>query len=323
MSRRRQKRNQSLWDQPGLFDFPGEGENDGRILRPMDDSKLERPDRMRFMSFGSGSSGNCSYIGTPECGLLIDAGIDNNLVTRQLAANGIDIKTIRGILLTHDHSDHVRYAYAILRYNRHMRLYATPKAFNGLLRRHSMSRRISDYHSAIYKEIPFTVDTLTVTAFETSHDGSDNCGFCIEGPGAVFVVVTDTGTITARTDFYVRKANYLMIESDYDADMLRNGPYPMHLKARISSAIGHLDNADTGRYLASVAGHGLLRRVFLCHLSDKNNTPQIALATVHRELEAADIRVSHDQEPVAGETRLHVAALPRASCSPLVLLNGE
>lgn len=323
MSRRRQKRNQSLWNQPGLFDLPSEGESDGLVLCPMDDSKLERPDRMRFMSFGSGSSGNCSYIGTPECGLLIDAGVDNNFVTRQLAANGIDIKTIRGILLTHDHSDHVRYAYAILRYNRHMRLYATPKAFNGLLRRHSMSRRISDYHAAIYKEIPFTVDKLTVTAFETSHDGSDNCGFCIEGPGAVFVVATDTGTITARTDFYVRKANYLMIESDYDAAMLRNGPYPLHLKARISSAIGHLDNADTGRYLASIAGLGLLRRVFLCHLSDKNNTPQIALATVHRELEAADIRVSHDQEPVAGETRLHVAVLPRESCSPLVLLNGE
>lgn len=324
MSRRRQKRNQLLWtDQPGLFDLPAESDAGSANLQALGETAFELPERMRFLSFGSGSSGNCSYIGTPECGLLIDAGVNNKYVTEQLAANGIDIHTIQGILLTHDHSDHVRFAYAILRYNRHMRLYATPKAFNGLLRRHSMSRRIADYHTPIYKEFPFTVGPMTVTAFETSHDGSDNCGFCIEGTGAVFVVATDTGTITARTDFYVRKAHYLMIESDYDADMLRTGPYPQHLKARIASTIGHLDNSDTGRYVASVAAAGLLRRVFLCHLSDKNNTPQTAMGTVCHELEAAGIAVCRDAEPAVNETRLHVMALPREKCSQLILLHGE
>ncbi len=323
MTKRRQRRNQALWEQPGLFDLPDEGEGNDGGLKPLSDDVFEVPDRMRFLSFGSGSSGNCAYIGTPDCGLLIDAGVNNNYVTEQLAANGIDIKTIRGILLTHDHSDHVRFAYAILRYNRHMRLYATPKAFNGLLRRHCMSRRIADYHSPIYKEFPFEVGPMTITAFETSHDGSDNCGFCIEGAGTTFVIATDTGTITARTDFYVRKAEYLMIESDYDADMLRTGPYPQHLKARIASTSGHLDNADTGRYLAAIAPAGLLRRVFLCHLSDKNNTPQVALNTVRGELETAGIAVCHDAEPSIDETRLHMAALPRDHCSPLVLLSGK
>lgn len=323
MSRRRQKRNQAMWaDQPGLFDLP-QAEPETPQLKPMADEALESPERMRFLSFGSGSSGNCSYIGTPDCGLLIDAGVNNNYVTEQLAANSIDIKTIRGILLTHDHSDHVRFAYAILRYNKHMRLYATPKAFNGLLRRHNMSRRIADYHTPIYKEFPFTVGPMTVTAFETSHDGSDNAGFCIEGPGATFAIATDTGTITARTDHYVRRANYLMIESDYDATMLRNGPYPQHLKARIASTIGHLDNADTGRYLASIASEGTLRRVFLCHLSVHNNTPQTALNTVRDILEEAGVAVCHDAEPSPLERRLHIGVLPREQCSKLILLKGD
>lgn len=323
MSRRRQKRNQALWaDQPGLFDIPADADLSAQ-LAPMADEALCRPERMRFLSFGSGSSGNCSYIGTPACGILIDAGVNNNYVTEQLVANSIDIRTIQGILLTHDHSDHVRFAYALLRHNRHMKLYATPKAMNGLLRRHNMSRRITDYHSPIYKEFPFAIGNMTITAFETSHDGSDNAGFCIEGPGATFVIATDTGTITARTDYYVRRANYLMIESDYDSTMLRNGPYPQHLKARIASTIGHLDNADTGRYLASIAPAGNLRRVFLCHLSSHNNTPKIALSTIHGILEEAGVSICHDEEPSPTDKRLHVAVLPRETCSRLILLNSD
>ncbi len=319
MSRRRQKlRQQAYWsDQPGLFDLPVGGDED--VLTPLDEVP-DRDERLRFISFGSGSSGNCAYIGTPSCGLLIDAGVDNNYVTAQLAANSIDRSTIRGILLTHDHSDHVRYAYAILRYNRHMRLYATPKALNGLLRRHSISRRISDYHQPIFKEFPFAVGPLTVTAFETSHDGSDNAGFAIDYGDTHFVVTTDTGTITARSDYYMRRAQYLMIESDYDATMLRNGPYPAHLKARIAGASGHLDNADTGRYIASLATGGLLRRVFLCHLSDVNNTPHVALGTVQSILDESGIAICRDHMPGPAETRLHIAVLPRSEASPLVTL---
>lgn len=297
--------------------MPGEPDDSDSGLTPLPDEALVLPEKLRFMSFGSGSSGNCSYIGTPSSGLLIDAGVDNNYVEEQLAANSIDPDTIAGILLTHDHSDHVRYAYAILRRHRHMRIYATMKAFNGVLRRHSMSRRIKDYHTAIYKEFPFTAGQLSVTAFETSHDGTDNAGFAVEACGTTFVVATDTGTVTARADHYIRQATHLMIESNYDAAMLRNGRYPQHLKARIASTIGHLDNADTARYLASVAAAGTLRRVFLCHLSQDNNTPMIALSTVRDALEQAGVAVSTDGFT---DDRLHVAVLPRLEASPLVTL---
>ncbi|MCM1068245.1 MAG: MBL fold metallo-hydrolase [Muribaculaceae bacterium] len=321
MSRRRQKRNQEAYwaSQPGLFDMPESAGKDGDgTLAPLPDEALETPEKLRYMSFGSGSSGNCSYIGTSSCGLLIDAGVDNNYVEEQLARNSIDPDTIRGILLTHDHSDHVRYAYAILRRHHGMSLYATPKAFNGLLRRHSMSRRIKDYHVAVFKEFPFTTGIFTVTPFETSHDGTDNAGFHIEALGTTFVVATDTGTVTARADHYIRTATHLMIEANYDAAMLRNGRYPQHLKARIASTSGHLDNADTARYLASVAPAGLLRRIFLCHLSQDNNTPQIALATVRGALEEAGISLASDPRD---EQRLHLCVLPRLEASTLTVLD--
>lgn len=322
MSRRRQKRNQELyWENtPGLFDTISQEDDGAALLRPMEDDVLVKEERLRFISFGSGSSGNCAYIGTPSCGLLIDAGVDNHYVLEQLALNSVDMDTIRGILLTHDHGDHVRYAYSILRRYQHMRLYATPKALNGLLRRHNTSRRIKDYHTPIFKEFPIELGSLRVTPFETSHDGTDNAGFLIEGAGTKFVITTDTGTITSRSDFYMRQAEYLMIESNYDADMLRRGSYPQHLKARITSTVGHLDNADTARYLAAIAPEGNLRRVFLCHLSQDNNTPQIALKTVVSALEEANVPVNTGSENLSDQ-RLRVHVLPRSEASYLYVLN--
>lgn len=319
MSRRRQKRNQeAFWrNHPGLFDVAAD--SDGGELLPMSESALEAPERVCFMSFGSGSSGNCAYIGTPSSGLLIDAGVDNNYVIEQLKANSINPESIVGILLTHDHSDHVRFAYAILRRYRQMRIFATAKAFNGLLRRHSISRRIKDYHTPIFKEFPFQAGIFTVTAFETSHDGTDNAGFCIEGGGTTFVVTTDTGTVTSRADEYMRRTHNLMIESNYDAEMLRNGRYPVHLKARIASAVGHLDNADTARYLAAIARPAGLKRVFLCHLSQDNNTPQIALATVRNALEAAGVGVTG--EDAVADSRMRLSVLPRSEATSLIALD--
>ncbi len=320
MTNRRQKyRQQSFFrNNPDLFAIADAAE--AAPLAPIADDILERPRLLRFISFGSGSSGNCAYIGTEQAGVLLDAGVDNNRVESELALNAIDPATIAGIILTHDHSDHVRYAYALLRRHRNWKIFATPKAMNGLLRRHSISRRINDYHQPIYKEIPFRAAGMTITAFETSHDGTDNAGFCIEGGGTRFVVATDTGVITSRADFYIRTAEHLMIEADYDATMLRNGPYPERLKARIASTIGHLDNADTARYLAAVAKSGRLRSVALCHLSHINNSPATALRTVRDALEEAGIDVA-DHTALPDDPRLRLSVLPRLESSIMAVLH--
>lgn len=274
-----------------------------------------------FASFGSGSSGNCSFLGDENGGVLIDAGIDPEHVYNDLKANGIDILKVKGILLTHDHADHIRYAYKILRENKHMRLYCTPKLMGGLLRHHNVSRRIKDYQVSIFKEIPFFLAGMKITAFETSHDAIDNMGFCFEAGNQVFVVATDMGVITPRAQHYMSSAHFLMIESNYDLGMLTSGRYPEYLKARVRGEKGHLDNKVAAQFVADHAGRHL-KWVFLCHLSNDNNTPAIALDEMTRAISAKGFTVGDGSNaPLESVKDIQVYALPRFDTSTWFVLN--
>lgn len=267
--------------------------------------------RLKFISFGSGSSGNCAFIGDDKGGFLIDAGVDPANILPELRRHGIKTDQIAGIILTHDHGDHVRYAYSLLRRNSHMLLYCTPKAFNGILRRHNISRRIKDYHKPIYKEIPFTIGDFRLTAFEVQHDGTDNAGFFIEYRQHTFAIATDLGCIGPRADFYMRQARYIMIESNYDREMLVTGHYPEYLKARILADNGHLDNEDAAAYIASIYSPRLTH-VFLCHLSHDNNTPQKATERMMTALRAKGIEVGDGSDSIESRAAsIQVMALPR------------
>lgn len=275
---------------------------------------------LRFISFGSGSSGNCSYLGNDRFGILIDAGIDPTKIYQELERNGIDIRTIGGIILTHDHGDHVRYAYTIVRRNRHIRIYCTPATLNGMLRRHNISRRIKDYHQPIFKEFPFHLSDFVITPFEVSHDGTDNVGFFISAGKHRFVVATDMGTVTERADYYIRQANHLMIEANYDHTMLLNGRYPEYLKARIMAAKGHMDNEATAAYLKSIYTPSLLN-IFLCHLSHDNNTPGTALAAVCNALRGIGIEPGDGSESITSRNaQVQVSALPRFDSTGVIVL---
>ncbi len=287
-----------------------EGEDDEYVVS----EKFTRPRReLRFISFGSGSSGNCAYIGTSENGFLIDGGVDNNVVLKELARNSIDISTIRGILLTHDHADHVRYSYALLRRNPHMRLYCTNRIVDGILRRHNISRRIKEYHAPIFKEHEYKFDDLTIIPFETCHDGSDNCGFYITLGDMSFAIATDMGAITERADYYMSRARALVIESNYDNQMLSEGRYTEYLKARIRSNTGHMDNSATAAYLTKIYTPQL-KHIFLCHLSEDNNTPETALATSLNALRTISVNPSHTSTEIA-EGTVYITALPRYKSS--------
>lgn len=282
--------------------------------------KASPTQKLMFMSFGSGSSGNCAYLGNGKEGILIDAGVDPVKVKTQMNANGLDFKGVKGILLTHDHSDHVRFAYTFLRKQHQMMLYTTPKALNGMLRRHSISSRIKDYHKPIYKEHPFDIGNFHITAFDNSHDGTDNMGFHISfGDYHSFVVLTDSGCITERADYYIRRARYLMIESNYDPRMLADGPYTEFLKARISSDTGHLGNDQASEYVASII-RPELTHLFLCHLSADNNTPELALRTMKSALEKAEVTVGDGSNSIeANKAMVQLVALPRFDSSALYL----
>lgn len=301
------------------------GESDGKPQEgmgghsPMD--VIEGISRLSFISFGSGSSGNCAYVGDSTSGILIDAGVDFNSVVAELHRNGIGMERVKGILLTHDHSDHVRYVYSFVRKYRHMAVYCTPRTLNGLLRRHNISNRIKDYHRAIYKEHPFKVGPFEVVAFEVMHDGTDNAGFFITRGNHHLTVCTDLGCVSERADYYMRRANYLMIEANYDDSMLAAGTYPEYLKARIRSANGHMDNEATARYLAEIYSDGL-RQIFLCHLSKDNNRPDIALGCVSRALLQAGVKQVGDSSgtPYALMAPVQLMALPRFDSTGLISL---
>ncbi|MDE6379376.1 MAG: MBL fold metallo-hydrolase, partial [Muribaculaceae bacterium] len=122
--------------------------NDGDIM-PSRPGGVPRP--LFFCSFGSGSSGNSCYVGSAEGGLIVDVGIRAEELERGLEANGVSMKHVKGVLLTHDHSDHVKYVYALLRNHRHLKLFCTNRVLNGILRKHSISKRIKEYHVPIFK----------------------------------------------------------------------------------------------------------------------------------------------------------------------------
>ncbi|MDE7096116.1 MAG: MBL fold metallo-hydrolase, partial [Muribaculaceae bacterium] len=264
-----------------------------------------------FCSFGSGSSGNACYVGSKEGGLIVDVGIRAEELERGLASNGVDMKHVKGVLLTHDHADHVKYVYALLRNHRHLKLFCTNRVLNGILRKHSVSKRLKEYHVPIFKEIPFKVLDFEITAFEVPHDGSDNMGFSIEYDSRRFVIATDLGAVTDRARYYMSRATYLMIEANYDAQMLRFGRYPEYLKARIAGGSGHLDNRQTAAFLSEIINPSL-NHIFLCHLSKDNNTPQIALRTVREALESKGKKVGNAMETLDDrKADVQLAALPR------------
>lgn len=292
---------------------------------------------LRFISFGSGSSGNCAYVGTPRGGILIDAGIREPVKYHRkkknperqdvltldqafavLAHNGVSRDMVKGVLLTHAHQDHMRCLYPAVSQCR-CSVYCTMSVMSELLQRCRISRRITDFHVPIFKEIPFRIMDMEITAFETKHDVK-SVGFNIEYEGERFVVATDTGIITERAAYYMSRANYLMIESNYDKDMLINGTYPNMLKDRVMGEKGHLDNKVASQFVADNY-HDDLRYVFLCHLSKDNNTEEIALNTMRQALEAKGLSVGDGSNSADQNTRdIQICALPRYNASGFYIL---
>ena len=281
-----------------------------------------------FISFGSGSSGNCAYLGTPRGGILIDAGIREPVkyhrkkknperqdaltldqAFAELKRNGIMPEMVKGILLTHAHQDHMRCLYPAVSACR-CSVYCTMGVMTQMLQRCRISSRIRDHHVPIFREIPFRILDMEITAFETSHDVK-SVGFSIEYEGERFIVATDMGIITERAAYYMSRANHLMIECNYDLDMLTNGHYPQMLKDRVMGDKGHLDNAVASRFVADNYHDGL-QYVFLCHLSKDNNTEELALTSMRQSLEQRGISVGDGSYDISQRDRdVQIYALPR------------
>ncbi|MDO4162867.1 MAG: MBL fold metallo-hydrolase [Bacteroides sp.] len=248
--------------------------------------------KVKFISLASGSSGNCYYLGTETYGILIDAGIAARTIKKGLKEVGIGMEMIRAVFVTHDHADHIK-AVGGLGEKLHIPIYTTARIHEGINKSYCVTEKLHSSVRFLEKQQPMWLEDFHIESFEVPHDGSDNVGYCIEIDGKTFSFLTDLGEITPTAAEYIRKANYLILEANYDVEMLRMGTYPMHLKERIASPTGHMSNDATADFLAENITEDL-KYIWLCHLSKDNNHPELAYKTVEWKLRNKGILVGKD-----------------------------
>lgn len=248
---------------------------------------------LKFISFGSGSSGNCYFLATPTDALLIDIGVGLRGLKKSCRDYGCSLSQIHHVLVTHDHADHIK-SVGSFSHDYVVPVYATPEVHEGINRNYCVTQKVAPSLACmLQKGRTEQIGEFTVTPFGVPHDSTDNVGYFIEAEGVAFCVITDAGYVTDEMKTYISRANYLVIEANHDIEMVQNGPYPKFLKDRILSQTGHLNNHDSGVAIAENMSEQL-RFVWLCHLSEENNHPELARKTVESVLRSYGIIVGTD-----------------------------
>ncbi len=244
---------------------------------------------IRFLSISSGSNGNCYYFTNGNTSFLIDAGIGPRRVKKALLEHQLLLEDIDFILVTHDHIDHIK-ALGIISDKYKKPVYAT-KTLKGALLHHSITREALKGNIKIIKILePNKIEDVVVTPFIVPHDASETVGFHIEFDNKNITLVTDCGEVTHDVLKFSKKADILIFETNYDEKMLKDGPYPDFLKKRIGeSHHGHLSNFAAAEAIKEIYQNRerKLDYLFLCHLSEFNNTPDLAKQTVTEALISA------------------------------------
>ena len=233
---------------------------------------------LTFFSLGSGSCGNCYYLATETDAIIIDCGISLRRFKKYMLEYGMKIGKMKGILITHDHADHIKAAGKISK-EYGLPVYATRLVHEGMDRNWQASVKIPvENRQYIDTGTPFHVGSFRVTAFPLPHDASENVGYFIEVGNYRFCIMTDVGEATEEAKSRIAQCTHLILESNYDDEMLLQGRYPDILKERIASGHGHLSNNKAAHALAENFHEGL-KSVWLCHLSEENNHPELARKT--------------------------------------------
>ena len=243
---------------------------------------------LRFVCFGSGSSGNCYLLKTETDGLLIDTGIGLRTLKKHFQNYGFRTSDVHHILITHDHADHVK-SVGSFSGEYHVPVYATRAVFRGIDDNYCVRKKIMPINAhEISVGSSFVLGDFSVTSFAVPHDSSDNVGYCIEHEGVTFCLMTDAGAVTDEMKTFIQRANYLVLEANHDEEMLYGGTYPQYLKERVGGPNGHLSNRACAEALVENATPNL-RHVWLCHLSEENNHPELARKTVEMTLRSHGI----------------------------------
>jgi len=246
---------------------------------------------LKFCSLYSGSSGNSLYIENNDTKILIDAGVSGKKIVDALASLNVDINDIQAILVTHEHSDHTL-SLPVLSKKYDIPVYANEKTWSVL-----PNEKIKNQKTFNVNE-PFLIGNLKIEPFPIPHDAICPCGFNIYSSNQKISIATDIGHITPEIVENLKKSTFLLLEANYEPEMLHSSSYPYHLKKRILSDNGHLSNEMAGKLITKLSNHGL-KHVMLGHLSKENNFPELAYQTVLNELHSKNINLNNLQVSVA------------------------
>ena len=246
---------------------------------------------MRYCPLFSGSTGNCTYVGTADGGVLIDAGVSARRIKSALAERDIDPTTIRAVLLTHEHSDHIA-GLQVLCKQFGWSVVASEGTLDSLSEQDKLPCNGKIYMLPANRS--FAVAGLNVTPFEAPHDSRQCFGYRIDSSdGRSLAMTTDLGYIPDAVMKTILGCQTIHIESNHDPEMLRNGPYPYWLIQRIRGEGGHLSNQECAAVLPSLVAAGATR-IVLAHLSEHNNTPAMARDCATAALAAAGVTEGKD-----------------------------
>lgn len=250
----------------------------------------------------SGSSGNAILIAHQSTRLLVDAGVGCRTIERAMNAVNFEAKTLTGLLVTHEHSDHIS-GIGVLMRRYHMPLYVCRETWNAM--RHSIGSVDESTLRLIEPDHPFEIGDFFLSGFSTPHDAVAPLGFRIETPRGAVTLMTDIGHISPALIQQAAGSRVVLVEANYDPTMLMAGSYPEMLKRRVSSDNGHLSNQDCAKAVAQWIESGT-ERFILSHLSNENNYPELALLTVGRFLNEKNIQPHRDMM-ISVARRLHVS----------------
>lgn len=260
----------------------------------------------RFSSLFSSSSGNCSFVGSADGGILIDAGASAKQIKLKLDCIGVSPSDINAIFVTHEHSDHVR-GLRVFASNHKIPVYATQGTLNALIASNTAN---GSFEINPIDESGIVCGGQFIRSFKTSHDSAESCGYIINtSDDRRIAVATDTGCIDDMIKSAVKGCDLILAESNHDVGMLRNGPYPYLLKRRILSDVGHLSNLDCSKFVVDLVNSGTTR-IILGHLSKENNIPELAYQTSKSALDCVGAVEFKDYIlAVAGSDRVETVVL--------------
>ena len=243
---------------------------------------------MRIVTFASGSTGNCSLISEGKANILVDAGISMRRTVAALTQLGLTPQDLCGVLITHEHSDHISGLSMLLKHH-DLKVFAPAALCEELAR---IKPEIKHNLNYIAEDDKTELAGIAVSCFRTMHDAFYSVGYRFEGE-QIAAFATDTGSINDTLIHGLEGADIALIEANHDVDMLKRGAYPYFLKKRILAPSGHLSNDDSGKLALHLAKSGT-SNIILGHLSRDNNTPELAYATVMAALSGqnAEIRVA-------------------------------